>query len=155
MNVSSALKETSRSVVAGRSVLGKALLVVQVAISLVLLVGAGLFLQTLQNLRRVDVGFNAQNLVLFRVNPQLSGYTPKQQPAMYAEMADRLRSVPGVRSVSLSHVALLSGSENTTSIFVAGRSYAQGQHDSINRLVVSPSFFGTMELPLVAGRVFA
>ena len=70
MNVNAALKETSRSVVGSRSLLGKSLLVVQVAISLVLLVGAGLFLRTLQNLRHVDVGFNPQNLVLFRVNPR-------------------------------------------------------------------------------------
>ena len=63
INVSTALKENSRSVVGSRSLLSRLLLVVQVAISLVLLVGAGLFLRTLQNLRHVDVGFNAQNLV--------------------------------------------------------------------------------------------
>ena len=73
-DVSGVLKETSRSVVASRSLLSKALLVVQVAISLVLLIGAGLFLRTLDNLRRVDVGFDPQNLVLFRVNPQLNRY---------------------------------------------------------------------------------
>ena len=65
MNVNSALKETSRGVVGSRSWPSKTLLVVQVAISLVLLVGAGLFLRTLKNLRHVDVGFNPQNLLLF------------------------------------------------------------------------------------------
>ena len=59
-----------------RTLLNRALLVVQVAISLVLLIGAGLFLRTVDNLRRVDVGFNPNNLVIFRVNPQLNGYEP-------------------------------------------------------------------------------
>src|SRR6185436_2951602 len=68
MNVSSALKETSRGVVGSRSMLGRSLLVLQVAISLVLLIGSGLFLRTLSNLRHVDVGFNPENLLLFRVN---------------------------------------------------------------------------------------
>ena len=85
MNVNSALKETGRSVVGSRSALGKSLLIVQVAISLVLLVGAGLFLRTLQNLRHVDVGFNPQNLLLFRVSPQLNRYDEKRIAALYQQ----------------------------------------------------------------------
>ena len=99
MNVSSALKETAGASSASRSVLGKSLLVVQVAISLVLLVGAGLFLRTLQNLRHVDVGFNPQNLLLFRVNPALNRYDEKQMTALYHDLLERLGAVPGVRGV--------------------------------------------------------
>ena len=157
MNVSSALKETGRSVVAGRSVLGKALLVVQVAISLVLLVGAGLFLQTLQNLRHVDVGFNPQNLLLFRVNPSLNRYDEKKTTALYHDMLERLASVPAVRGVALSNPALLSGSVNSTSIYVQGRAYTgsrQGENNDINRLVISPNFFDVMGIPVVLGRGF-
>ena len=123
MNVSTALKETSRSVVGGRNVLSKALLVVQVAISLVLLIGAGLFLQTLQNLRHVDVGFNPQNLLLFRVNPSLNRYDDKKTIALYRDLIERLAAVPGVRAVGLSNPALLSGSINSTGIYVQGRVY--------------------------------
>ena len=97
VNVSDALKQTGRSVVGSRSALGKSLLVVQVAISLVLLVGAGLFLRTLHNLRHVDVGFNPQNLLLFRINPQLNRYDEKRQIALYTQLLERLASVPGVR----------------------------------------------------------
>ena len=157
MNVSSSLKETSRSVVAGRSVLAKALLVVQVAMSLVLLVGAGLFLQTLQNLRHVDVGFNPENLLLFRVNPSLNRYDEKQTTALYHDLLERLQSVPGVRGAALSSPALLSGSVNSTSIYVQGRSYSgsrQGENNGINRLVVSPNFFEVMGIPVVLGRAF-
>jgi predicted permease len=158
MNVNSALKETSRSVVAGRSVLGKALLVVQVAISLVLLVGAGLFLQTLQNLRHVDVGFNPQNLLLFRVNPAVNRYDEKKTTALYHDLLERLGSVPGARAVAMSNPALLSGSINSTSIYVQGRVYPAGRADAldngINRLVISPNFFEVMGIPVVLGRAF-
>ena len=158
MNVSSSLKETSRSVVGGRSLLGKALLVVQVAISLVLLIGAGLFLQTLQNLRQVDVGFNPQNLLLFRVNPSLNRYDEKKTTALYHDLLERLASVPGVRGVALSNPALLSGSVNSTGIYVQGRVYSGGRRgeldNGINRLVISPSFFEVMGIPIVLGRGF-
>ena len=158
MNVSSSLKETSRSVVAGRSLLGKSLLVVQVAISLVLLIGAGLFLQTLSNLRRVDVGFNPQNLLLFRVNPSLNRYDEKKTAALYHDLLERIGSVPGVRGVALSNPGLLSGSVNSTGIYVQGRVYnlARGVNldNGINRLVISPSFFEVMGIPIVLGRGF-
>src|SRR5207244_9912270 len=85
VNVSTALKEQGRSVVGSRRLLSKVLLVVQVAISLVLLVGAGLFLRTLANLRDVDVGFNPQNIALFVVSPGLSGYEPARPTSPYAE----------------------------------------------------------------------
>ena len=90
MNVNSALKETGRGVVGSRSWASKILLAVQVAISLVLLVGAGLFLRTLTNLRHVDIGFNPQNLLLFRVNPSLNRYDEKRTLALYREMLERL-----------------------------------------------------------------
>ena len=110
-----------------RSLLSKALLVLQVAISLVLLIAAGLFLRTLQNLRNVDVGFNTRNLVLFRVNPSLNRYDEARTVgALPSRCIERLARVAGVRSVALSNVQLLSGSVNSTSIFVQGRTYADG-----------------------------
>ena len=158
MNVNAALKETGRGVVGSRSWASKILLAVQVAISLVLLVGAGLFLRTLTNLRHVDVGFNPQNLLLFRVNPQLNRYEEKRTLALYREMLERVGSVPGVSAVALSAPALLSGSVNSTGIFVHGRAYAPDVRDrdnSINRLVVSPNFFDVMGIPVLAGRGFS
>jgi predicted permease len=153
-DINGGLKENSRSVAPSRGVLGKSLLVVQVAISLVLLMAAGLFLRTLHNLRNVDVGFNTHNLVLFRVNPVLNRYDDARTAALYQQVSDRLRAIPGVRSVAVSNVPLLAGSVNSTNIFVAGRDYARGQQDIINRLAVSPSFFATMEMPIRSGRGF-
>jgi predicted permease len=158
INVNAALKETSRSVMGSRSRLGKSLLIVQVAISLMLLVGAGLFLRTLHNLRHVDVGFNPQNLLLFRVSPQLNRYDDKRTIALYRDMMDRIGSIAGVRGVAMSSPALLSGSVNSTSIYVQGRVYAvgslRGDGNSINRLVISPNFFDLMGIPVIMGRGF-
>jgi len=156
VNVNSALKETGRSVTGSKSILAKSLLVLQVAMSLVLLVGAGLFLQTLSNLRHVDVGFNPENLLLFRVNPSLNRYDQKKAILLYQEMLQRFAAAPGVRGVAMSQPALLSGSSNTTGIFVQGRTYPpgrpQGDGYDIHRVVVSPSFFDVMGIRLVLGR---
>jgi predicted permease len=156
VNVNAALKSTSRGVVGTRSVLGRSLLVAQVALSLILLFGAGLFLRTLENLRGVSVGFNPQNLALFRVNPGLNRYDESRSNALYGGLLERLGAIPGVRAVSFSQPALLSGSTNSTSIYVQGRSYAQnpGPENSIHRMVISPNFFEAMEIALRDGRVF-
>jgi predicted permease len=154
VSVNTALKETGRSVIGSRSLLSRMLLIVQVAISIVLLVGAGLFLRTLQNLRQVDVGFNAQNLVLFRVNPQLNRYDDQRTRALYDQLLDRLRAIPGVKGAVGSTPALLSGSVNGTGIFVQGRTYTPESVTNINRLVVTPGFFEMMEIPVMVGRGF-
>jgi predicted permease len=156
MNASASLKETSRSVVGKRSILSKSLLVAQVAISLVLLVGAALFLRTLHNLRHVDVGFNPENVLLFRVSPQLNGYDEARITTLYRDLLARIGGVPGVRGVAMSQPALLTGSVNSTSIYIHGRAYAaesrERDSNSINRVVVSPSFLEVMGIPIVAGR---
>jgi predicted permease len=155
IDVNAALKQTSRSVAGSRTILGKSLLVLQVALSLVLLVGAGLFLRTLQNLRHVDVGFNPSNLMLFRVQPSLNRYDEKRSLALMGELLDRIAAVPGVRGVALTNPALLSGGVTSTSIYVRGRTYSGDPREfqnSINRLVISPNFFDVMEIPILAGR---
>ena len=153
--VSAALKDSGRGVVASRSLLGKSLLVAQVAISLVLLIGAGLFLRTLQNLRTVDVGFDTQRLVLFRVSPGLLRYDDVRATALYDRLLLELRAAPGVRDATLSNVMLLSGGVNSTGIYLHGSSYTPGQRgNSINRIVAGPAFFETIGIPLRTGRTF-
>ena len=126
----------------------------QVAVSLVLLIGAGLFLRTVENLRSVQIGFNPSNLVLFRVSPELIGYDEPRIRALYDRMSERLISVAGVRAVTLSSPPLLSGSVNGTSIAVQGRPFTRGPHNDINRVRIAPNFFQTMEMRLLAGREF-
>jgi predicted permease len=153
-NVSAALKENSRTLTGSRAFLGKSLLVVQVAVSLLLLIGAGLFLRTVENLRGVDVGFNPRNLVLFRINPQLNRYDPPRIASLYERMMERLQAVPGVRAVTLSNPPLLSGNVNGTYFVVQGRPFSAGPHNDINRVRIAPNFFETMEIPLMTGRAF-
>ncbi|MCH7749956.1 MAG: ABC transporter permease, partial [Acidobacteria bacterium] len=148
-DTSRALKESSRGVARSNNVLAQALLVVQVAVSVVLLVGAGLFLKTLGNLRGVDVGFNPANMLLFTVAPALNGYDADRAMAVYDHIAERVRAVPGVRSVSSSQLAFLTGTGGTRAVRVEGGDVFQP-----NANTVSPNFFETMEIPLLAGRVF-
>ena len=120
------MKENSRSVVASRTWLSKALLVTQVAVSVVLLIGAGLFVRTLQNLRSVDIGFNAANILMFRVNPALNATRPSGSTQLYQRMQSTLEALPGVRSVSFTRNALLSGSTSITGIYPPGPDRQEG-----------------------------
>ena len=146
-----ALKEQSRSMALSRSRLSRALIVAQVAVSLALLVGAGLFLKTLANLRGVDVGFNPEQVLLFQLDSTRSGYEPEESVALYARIADRLRALPGVRSVTVAQTALLGGGVWMSTVHVEGQTGAgQGTH----MMTVAPGFFDTMEIPLLGGRGF-
>ena len=140
---------------AGRSrlALHKTLVVVQVALSLFLLVGAGLFVRSLQNLKNLDAGFDRENVMLFGLDTG-SGYTPARRVNLQKQLLERLESLPGVRSASLSHVGLLSGSRSTDDIVVEG--YAQRPDEDLKcyQLWVGPKFFATMGIPLLQGRDF-
>ena len=135
-----------------RSVLSRSLIVAQVAMSLLLLVTAGLFVRTLGNLKGVDAGFNRQSLLLFRIDPRLSGYEGSQMAALYGRILDRIRAIPGVRSATLSRHPLLSGSRRTSGIALQGRSMPAGVTNLVFVNLVEASFLETMEIPLLMGR---
>lgn len=146
-----AVKTQIGNLARNRTLAGRLLIVGQVAVSLVLLVAAGLFLRTLRNLNTVDAGFNRNNLLLFRVKPQSNGYDNTSIAPLYDRMIERLSSIPGVEGVSLSRHPLLSFSHRMDSIFLAHANQHNGETVEIN--VVSPSFFKTMEIPVVLGRL--
>ena len=154
VNLSSAMKESSRGVAASRTWLSKALLVTQVAVSVVLLIGAGLFVRTLQNLRSVDVGFSPSNILMFRINPALNGYTPERTAQLFDRVRSTLEALPGVRTVSLTRTPLLSGSTSTTAIFRQGATDRKQDAKDIYIMSVSPKFFDTMQIPIISGRDF-
>jgi len=153
VDLASAMKENSRSVVASRTLLSKALLITQVALSVILLIGAGLFVRTLQNLRSVDVGFSSSNILMFRINPALNRYTQERVTQLYQHVQSTLEALPGVQTVSFTRTALLSGSTSTTGIFRQG---ATTQKDAKDMYImsVSPKFFATMQIPVLRGRDF-
>ncbi len=130
-----------------RSHVTSSLLVAQVMMSLVLLVGAGLFMRTLVNLRSVDPGFDAERLVLFTIDPSFNQYNPAKTTTLYQALATKLRALPGVSSVSFSSQALLDGSVNQGLISAGGA----GRTHFANKLVVAPDFFRTMGIPVRIG----
>jgi predicted permease len=132
--------------------IGNALVVTQVALAMVVLVGAGLLVRTLQNLRSIDVGFDSHNLVLFGINPSLAGYKAEQIDSFYRDLRGRLAETPGVRSASYSMVPLLSGALMVTGFHWPGT--PQDRESESDMLKVGPDFFSTMQIPFLAGRGF-
>jgi len=153
-NLAASLKENSANLSRSRTILGKSLLVLQVAISLILLIGAGLFLRTLQNLRNVEVGFNTQNLLLVSVDATVNQYDEERAQRLFEQMKETYKSLPGVQSVSLSSTALLAGSTWISSIHVQGRESKQEEDLNAHMMRISPEFFETLEIPILAGRGF-
>ena len=162
VDLTPSLKDSGRSSTSvHRSLLSRGLVVVQVALSLLLLVGAGLFVRTLLNLQRVDPGFNTQNLLLFDVEPALIGYKDEKLRQVYGQISERLESVPGVQGVTFSRVPLLSQSSSSSSVFL--REALNATPDSEGRIkpsgdgyrhVVRENFLQAMGIPLLAGRTF-
>lgn len=132
--------------------IGNALVVTQVALAIVVLVGAGLLVRTLQNLRDIDVGFDSHNLVLFGINPSLAGYKDAQIDSFYRDLQGRLAETPGVKAASYSMVPLLSGSLMITSFHWPGA--PQDRESESDVLEIGRNFFSTMQIPFVAGRNF-
>ncbi|HEY6449019.1 MAG TPA: ABC transporter permease [Acidobacteriaceae bacterium] len=130
--------------------LGSALVVLQVALSMVVLTGAGLLLRTLGNLRGINAGFDTHNLILFSIDPQLAGYKDKQIPDLYANLQRRIAALPGVKGVSYSSDALLDGGLWTSSQVIEGR--ADKNAVDVQMLSVGPDFLSTLKIPLLEGR---
>jgi predicted permease len=160
VDLTPALKHGARSSMAtARSWLTKSLVVAQVALSLLLMVGAGLFLRTLVNLQRVELGFDARNLLLYTVEPRLIGYKGERLANLYQQMFERIEAVPGVQSVTFSRDALLAGGESDRSLYLPGATAAaDGEvkpEGDVYIHQVRENFLGAMGIPLIAGRDLA
>jgi predicted permease len=130
------------------------LVTVQIALSMALLIAAGLFIRSLMNVSRVDLGVNVDNVITFGVSPHLNGYDVPRAHALFERLEDEMRAVPGVTGVATSMVPLLSGSNWGSSVQVQG--FASGPdtdtHSYYNQ--ISPGYFRTLGIPLLAGREF-
>ncbi len=156
------LKDSGRSSsAASRSLLSRGLVVAQVALSLLLLIGAALFVRTLLNLQRVEVGFNTRNLLLFSISPGLIGYKDERLAELYQRMTERLEAIPGVQAVTFSRTALLADSASSRGFFF--REALNGTPDANGRLSTSgetyihqtrENFLNVMQIPLLTGRNF-
>jgi predicted permease len=137
-----------------RSPLAKAFVVGQVALSLLLLVGAGLFVRTLINLQRLPSGFNQENVMLFKVDTSATGYKEKDPklPALLRDVEDKVKTIPGVQAASFAFFTFHQG-------FWTGPAYTREQEippdrRTIRNNIVGPDFFAAMGIPLVLGRGF-
>ena len=128
------------------------LVIAQVALSIVVLAGAGLLVRTLQNLKNVNPGFDTRSILTFSLDPTPIGYMAQDSSKFYQELQERLASLPGVMSVSYSWAPLLGGGLWTTGFHMAGR--PKDEEAGADQMSVGPDFFHTMRIPLLAGRGF-
>ena len=153
LDLNTTLKQSGRTT--GRvSRLSKALLVVQVAVSALLLVGAGLFIRTLYNLQRVSLGFNQENLLVFRLQPEKAGYKDEQLVRFYQQLFDRLDHLPEVRAATFARVELIANDNWFHDFLLPGETVATAAEHETMREMVRENYFATMEIPFLRGREF-
>src|SRR5262249_15056140 len=134
--------------------LGNLLVVAQVTLAAIILVGAGLMVHTLTNLRRLDPGFDANNILLFDIDPSHSGHQRGQANEPFRQLRERLEALPGVASASYSEASLLSGNLERTSLDFRKVGSAEEINISPDLLPVGRDFFETMRISQRAGRTF-
>lgn len=145
---------SSPRAVGSRWGLGRALVVLQIGLSLTLLIGAGLLLRSLQNLSKVDVGFDRENVLDMWVLPTMVGYDIPQERGLYWQLLDRLNSLPGVQSASLSRLQVFSGFWGRSVSIPGYAPEAKNEDMRVSCNAVAPKFFATMGIPLLLGRDF-
>ena len=151
-DLASALKEQVGAPAAASHVrVRKVLVAAQVALSLLLLLGAGLFLRSLENLRMIDVGFRPDHLMSFTIQPALNGYDPPRSVALFDRLRQRIAALPGIQSVAATQTPLLTGDNVLYSIVVPGREPKENQATP-NVAAVGPGFFSALGMPILAGR---
>lgn len=150
------LKDTVGAVAGtgGSLFLRKGLVAAQVALSFLLLFGAGLFVRSLENLQTTDTGIQMDNLITFRLSPALSGYEDQQTANFYAELLERLNSSAGITSAALASVGILAGDEWDSTTGVEGHDAKDGEDMQAFMNALSPGYFTTMGIRFVEGRDF-
>jgi predicted permease len=139
---------------AGHVRMRKVLAISQVAISLVLLIGAALFTRSLRNLNRVDLGFQRDRLLSFSIDPSLNGYSPERTRQLIESVQQNVAELPGVRSAAVGVNAVVGDNVEAKAIRIPGHPAWEGEDLAPYVDAVSPGYFSTMGIPLVAGREF-
>jgi predicted permease len=151
LDLTTTMKQSGRTT--GRvSRLSKGLLVVQVALSALLLVGAGLFIRTLYNLQRVKLGFNPANLLVFRLQPERAGYEEEQLLRFYQQLFDRLDHLPAVSGATFARVELIANENWSNGFLLPGETIDTATEHDTMRQMVRENYFATMEIPFLRGR---
>jgi predicted permease len=132
----------------------KALVVSQIILTTVLLVGAGLFARSLNNLNRLDPGLRADHLIAFSVAPELNGYSPQRTIALFDDLRQGIAALPGVRSVSAAELAILTDSTAGSNVTIEGYRAQENEDMTVNNNRIGPEYLATMGIPLLSGREF-
>ncbi|HTD66039.1 MAG TPA: ABC transporter permease, partial [Candidatus Limnocylindria bacterium] len=148
------LKEQSRGATAGIRAVhwGWLLVSLQLALSLPLLAGAGLLIQTLYNLQHLKLGYPAEHLLLVQINSRVAGYDSARSALLFRELLDQIQRIPGVRAASLSANGIFTGSRSSNSIQVEGYIPKQDNDRSVATDMVGPSYFSALGIPILMGR---
>jgi predicted permease len=152
-DLAASLKQ-SRRTTGAVSRLSRGLIVAQVALSLLLLVGAGVFLRTLYNLQSVNLGFNQENLLVFRLQPGQIGYKDERLTQFYQQLFARLDALPGVRAATFGRIPLIALDNSSSDILLPGEVAETAPPRSTSRQVVRENYFATLEIPFLRGRNF-
>jgi predicted permease len=153
VDVSTALKESGRSTFSGGK-LGRTLVAVQVTLSVILLMGTGLFTRTLYNMKAQDLGYEPDDVILMRVDPISAGYVKDDIGRICVRLLERVRAIPGVTAATFSENGLFSGTESGASVTIEGFK-PSSQADSVVRFdQVGPGYFTNVGIPLLLGRDF-
>jgi putative ABC transport system permease protein len=151
-NLMPALKQQTTTAAGSSTRLRSIFACVQIGLSLVLLFGAGLFARTLFNLKKTDVGFTTDHLVVFTLDPSLAGYELPQIPGLYKRVLSSLTQIPGVTSAAATTDPELMGENTGLNVTIAGYTAKEEEDMDIEKEVVSPGYFSTLGMTLIAGR---
>jgi predicted permease len=153
-DLASALKESGRGdskTQPRRLRLGDVLVAAQLALSVLVLTGAALLVRTVINLEKAPLGFDARNVIVFSVQPDLTGYKGQRLAELLFALRQRLRETPGVASASYSSVPLLANAYSRTDAWIPSK---QRSIENVDTLDVGPDFFATVRIPVLLGRTF-
>ena len=148
------LKEQTSTATGGALNFRRLIVSLQVGLSVLLLVGSGLFVRTMQNLRRVDTGFNPSHLITFHIDPLLSGYAKEKIPALHQRVLEMMATLPGVQAVAATDDPELADNNHDTNVTVEGYNAPPDEDYDVEAPLINPDFFHAMQVPLMAGRSF-
>ncbi len=156
LNLESTLREQGSSVSGSLSQVRfrKGLVVSQIVLTTVLLVGAGLFARSLNNLERMDLGVRAEHLITFSIAPEQNGYTPVRSVALFDQLRESLSALPGVTVVSAAEIPVFTDSNSSSNITAEGYTPQDDEDTNVYHNYVGPDYFSALGIPLIAGREF-
>ncbi len=153
-DIVNALKQQTSTMTGGTLNFRRLIVSLQVGLSVLLLVGSGLFVRTMQNLRRVDTGFNPSHLITFHIDPLLSGYTQEKIPVLHQRVLETMATLPGAQAAAATDDPELADSNHDGNVTVEGYNPPPDEDYDVEMPLINPDFFHAMQVPLLAGHSF-